>query len=125
VLTNNGLRIGSKTIQSGLVAELADAQTGDTAFSVDVSAGPNAGQVTSFKIDYNIVQGTKYRTGSCMVASAGGGIVTFTDDYNENALMNVYLYASQSGTDVNINYNTTPPSGVADTILYYSVSYLN
>jgi hypothetical protein len=125
VLNNNGLRIGSKTIQSGLTAELADDQTGDTAFSVDVGAGVNAGQVTSFKIDYNIVQGTKYRTGSCMVSSAGGGIVTFTDDYNENSLMNVYLYASQAGTVVNIDYNTTPPSGVAVTYLYYSISYLN
>ncbi len=124
VLNNNGLRIGSKTVQAGLTVPLLDAQTGATAFSVDVGAGVNANQVTSFKIDYNIVQGTKYRTGTCMVSSAGAGIVTFTDDYNENAPMNVYLYADQAGTVVNFDYNTTPPSGLQST-LYYSISYLN
>jgi hypothetical protein len=125
VLDTNGLRIGSKTIESGDNISLLDAQTGTTAFSVNVGiVNPSVSQITSFKIDYNIVQGTKYRTGTCMVASAGGGIVTFTDDYNENSLMNVYLYASQSGSVVTFDYNTTPPSGLASTFSY-SVSYLN
>jgi hypothetical protein len=130
VLNNNGLRIGSKTVQSGLFVPLLDAQTGATAFSVDVGPGLNAGEVTSFKIDYSIIQVSpdtsvqRYRTGTCMVAAQGTGVVTFTDDYNENTPMNVYLYASQSGSVVNIDYNTTPPSGI-ESRLYYSISYLN
>jgi hypothetical protein len=126
-LNSNGLRIGSKTIQSGFVATLADGQTGDTAFTVNVGiVNPSVSQITSFKIDYNIVQGTKFRTGTCMVASQGGGIVTFTDDYNENSTMNVYLYAEQTGSIVSFNYNTTPPnSPTVPSTFSYSVSYLN
>lgn len=127
ILNNNGLIVGSKTIQSGLQAILADNEIGATAFTVNVglNASASVSPITSFKIDYNIVQGTKYRTGTCMIASQGGGIVTFTDDYNENSTINVYLYAEQAGNYVNFNYNTTPPSGVTNTYLYYSVSYLN
>ena len=124
-LNYNFLRVGSKTIEAGEAITLLDAQTGATAFSVNVGiVNPSVSQITSFKIDYNIVQGTKYRTGTCMVASAGGGIVTFTDDYNENTFMNVYLYASQSGSVVTFDYNTTPPSGLPSTFSY-SISYLN
>ena len=124
IATTNGaqIQLGNKTVQSGLSVTLLDnspALNPFTAFTVDVSTtGP------TFKIDYTIVRGTYYKTGSFWVAS-GVGTINYSDDYTENTTdttVGVDLLATQSGSVVSVKYTST--AGIAAQ-MSYSISYFS
>lgn len=124
IATTNGsqIQLGRKTVQSGLTVTLLDnspALNPLTAFTVDVSeTGP------SFKVDYSIVRGTYFRTGSFWVAS-GVGTINYTDDYTENTTdptIGVELLATQTGTVVSVKYTST--AGI-NAQMSYSISYFS
>ena len=76
----------------------------------------------AFMIDYTIVRGTTYRTGTIMVASNNGSLPTFTDNNVENASTGITLNVSESGTSCFLDYSSTN-TGSNGTI-YYSITYL-
>jgi len=130
IATTNGsqIQLGSKTVQSGLRANLNDNSTSGTAFTVSV-----AETASSFKIDYSMTQlgSTGYRTGTFWVSSLQGGGISYMDDYTANADWPLdakngygYLSASQTGSNVAIMYSTIPTAGY-NILMSYSISYLN
>jgi len=125
IATTNGsqLQLGTKTVQSGSSVILLDGEASPTtAFTVPINA-----TATSFKIDYSITRSGDFRTGTFWVASTGGEIFNYMDDYTENIPNggnNITLSASQSGTNVFIQYTSTPSTSV-DAQMSYSISYLN
>ena len=76
-------------------------------------------QYRAFTVDYTIVRGTAYRTGTLMIATDGGSSpLSYSDDYVENQSTGISLMVSQSGTAVNIEYTSTN-SGQLGSITYY------
>lgn len=61
----------------------------------------------SLTIDYSITRNTSVRHGSFRVVPTGGGILTYDDDYVENASVGVTLTATQTGDEVDVKYTTT------------------
>lgn len=117
IATTNGsqIQLGSKTVQSGLVAVLSANTTG-TAFTVDTSTG-----ILSFKVDYSITQSsTKFRSGSLVVTS--GTVLNYTDDYVENTDLGIALSVSQIGQEVYVEYISTvgDPSQMSYSTSYFS-----
>ena len=106
ISTTNGsqIKLGVKTVDSGLVAILQDNidPGDDTIFTIDTQkAAP------SFKIDYSTVRTgnlagtgnvTGHRTGTLWVSSSQNGATTYMDDYTENYNLGVDLIASQITT---------------------------
>lgn len=124
ISTTNGsaIQLGTKTVQSGLVVSLDDAQVSAEAFTIDLTN--NFTSATSFRVDYSIEQGTKYRTGYFLVTVTGSGAISFAEDYTENAATNIFFWATESAGIVSINYSTLPSSGLVSS-MSYSISYFN
>jgi hypothetical protein len=124
IATTNGsqLQLGTKIVQSGSSVTLLDGEASPTtAFTVPISA-----TATSFKIDYSITRGGDFRTGTFWVASTGGEIFNYMDDYTQNIPNggnSIILSANQSGTTVYIQYTSTPSTSV-NAQMTYSISYL-
>jgi len=120
IATTNGsqLQLGRKTVQSGVLATLANNTANDTAFTVDTSTTG-----TSFKIDYSIIRNTTNRTGTLWIASGQANTISVSEDYNENTSSGITLLGYQNGGNVLVNYNTTNTSYPAQ--MSYSISYFN
>lgn len=75
-------------------------------------------QYKAFTVDYTIIRGTGYRTGTLVIATDNGGSVSYSDEYVENTSTGIALTVTQTGTSVNINYTSTN-SGQIGSITYY------
>ena len=113
-ITNSAtVQLGTYTIQSGKQATLADATgSATTVFTVDASL------IRAFSVNYTIVRGTGYRTGTLLVATDSGATdLNWTDDYNQNLDIGVTLSVTQSSSTVSIKY-TTSSTGTPATLTY-------
>ena len=123
IATTNGsqIQLGTKTIQSGLIATLApNIPTATTTFTIDTSS---AGVGKSFDINYSIERDAVYRTGTLSIASGQfPTAVTYTDNYTENYFSGISLSVIQAGYIVSVQYTST--AGVSAQ-LSYSISYFN
>lgn len=108
------LAIGNYVRETGQTFALAASQTNATVFSI------NTASFVAFKVDYTIVVGTSYRTGTMTVASAGGATINWTDDYIENSNTGITLAASQSVNTVSLTYS----SGINTGTMTYSITHL-
>ena len=118
IATTNGsqLAMGTYTRQSGIQFTLVN-NTSAPIFTVDTS------QAIAFAINYTIIRGSDYRTGTLTVSSnTGSGDPTTSDDYVQNGDVGITLSASQTGTTVSVNY-TASDLGDPGTI-NYSTTYL-
>jgi hypothetical protein len=114
IATTNGefLSIGTYNRASGQRSTLGNNTTG-TIFTT------SSDLVKTFMIDYSITRDVTYRTGTIMVAVAGGVNVLQFDDTNyvENASTGITLSVSQASTTVSLTYSSTN-TGVDGTISY-------
>ena len=120
IATTNGVETqqGTYARQSGTVATLLDnTVSATTIFTV------NASVVTSFNVQYSIKRGTAYRTGVISVTSAGGGTLTYTDEYSENQVTGIVLTVTQVTNTVSIQYTATSSSST-NASFSYSVTNL-
>jgi hypothetical protein len=120
ISASNGSQIvlatGSYIRQSGSQTEIVNNDTNT------VTTVP-AGQITAFALNYNIVRGITYRTGTMMVSSINGsGTPVWNDEYVQNTDTGVILSATQVGDTITIVY-TSSNAGINGTI-NYSINYL-
>ena len=120
IATTNGsqLAMGTYVRESGSTLTLANNTTANV-FELNATA------VQAFNVNYTIVRGYTYRTGTILVATDVGdsslGIAS-SDDYVENNDTGVTLAISQSGDIVSLDYTTTD-TGTTGSISY-SITYL-
>ena len=120
--TTNGSQIvsamGTYVRQSGSQTELAN---GDTNIVTIVSTA----QTKAFEINYTIIRGVLYRTGTLLVSVSGEtGSPTWSDDYVQNDDTGVIFAMTQTASTVIIEYTATEiPPGLNGTI-NYSINYL-
>ena len=102
IATTNGVQTeqGTYIRQSGQIFTLNDDDSG-TIFSI------NADYVSAFSLDYTIIRGTGFRTGTVFVATDGSGTLSSSDDYNENLDIGVTITITQAGSTVSVDYTTT------------------
>jgi hypothetical protein len=66
--------------------------------------------VLAFSVNYTIIRGAAYRTGTLTVATSGAdstGDLTYSDDYVENNQTGINLTVSESTNTVSVNYTST------------------
>ena len=118
IATTNGsqLAMGTYTRQSGVQETLLN-DTSAAVFTVDTS------QAIAFEVNYTIIRGSAYRTGTLSVSSNNGsGAPVTSDEYVQNGDTGISLSVSQAGTTVSVNY-TSSDLGTTSTI-NYSITYL-
>jgi len=120
IATTNGVETqqGTYTRESGSIEILTDNNTG-VVFSV------NSTVVQAFSLNYTIIRGTGYRTGTILLASStvdSTGDISYTDDFVENSDVGVTLTFTESADIVNFNYTTTSTGTNAS--LTYSLTRL-
>ena len=120
IATTNGsqLAMGTYVRNSGITESLANNTTANV-FEL------NALTVKAFNVNYTIVRGYSYRTGTILVATDVGDSslgITSSDDYVENNDTGVTLEISQTGDTVSLDYTTTD-AGTTGSISY-SITYL-
>jgi hypothetical protein len=108
------LALGRYVRESGQTFALSAGQTTAVVFTVDTLA------IKAFSMNYTIVVGTNYRTGTLTVASAGGASVNWADDYVENSSTGILLGVTQSLNTVTVNYTSGFNSGTMN----YSITHL-
>lgn len=120
IATTNGLQLamGAYVRKSGITLTLANNTTANV-FELD------AATVKAFNVNYTIVRGYSYRTGTILVATDVGDSslgITSSDDYVENNDTGVTLEISQAGDTVSLDYTTTDTSTTGS--ISYSITYL-
>ena len=120
IATTNGsqLAMGAYVRQSGITETLANNTTANV-FELDATTAK------AFNVNYTIVRGFSYRTGTMLVATDVGDSslgITSSDDYVENNDTGVTLEISQAGDTVSLDYTTTD-TGTTGSISY-SITYL-
>lgn len=81
-------------------------------FSQDVAT------TKAFTINYTIIRGTAYRTGTfSVVAGSITGSITYNDDYIENDSTGITLSASQIDSTIYVNYTSTN-AGISGSMAY-------
>lgn len=71
-----------------------------------------------FTVEYSIIRGTAYRTGTFRVAAGSvSGAITFDDNFIENSLTGITLVASQNDSTIYVQYTSTN-TGIAGTIAF-------
>ena len=117
ISTTNGEQIGLGTYKrrSGAQAILVDDDSATicTLFNTVVKA---------FAVNYTIIRGTAYRTGTITMATLGAGALTFQDEFVQNADTGIVLSVSEVGTTISVNYTATNIG--TNATMYYSVTYL-
>jgi hypothetical protein len=121
IATTNGskLELGTYVRESGMAATLVDNTGPTTLFTVDSTL------VRAFSVNYTIIRGTAYRTGTLVVASSSAdstGDLSFADDYVENSTTGVSFTLSESGDQVSVSCTTT--STGEDGSITYSINHL-
>ena len=118
IATTNGaqLAMGTYVRETGNTFEIVNNTTA-TIFTVTTA------QTKAFSVNYTILRGTAYQTGTLLVSSNGSTTDSnWSQDYVENELTGVTLAVSQSSTTVSITY-TSNNSGTPG-IINYSITYL-
>jgi len=118
IATTNGaqLAMGTYVRESGNSFEIVNNTTA-TIFTVTTT------QTEAFSVNYTILRGTAYQTGTFLVSSNGSTTdLNWSQDYVENESTGVTLSASQTGTTVSVSY-TSNNAGTPGTI-NYSINYL-
>jgi hypothetical protein len=130
IATTNGaqLALGTYVIETGQTIEIQN-NTTVTVFSI------NTDITKAFSINYTIVRGTNYRTGTIMVATnSGASDLTYSEDFVENVAnyrgtstlgspgTGVALTVSQAANTAILQY-TSSNSGITGTMTY-SINHL-
>lgn len=72
----------------------------------------------AFSVDYTIIRGTTYRTGTMrVVAGSVSGSITYDDDFIQNASTGITLSATQVASTIYVNYTSTN-TGTSGNIAY-------
>ena len=121
-ITNSSqLAIGQFVIGTGTIVTLADNTASPTpAITIDVT------NISALTINYTIVRDTSYRTGTLTILTNGStNDLYYSDDYSQNETTGIGLTVTQSldSNIVNINYTSTPDSGLTASMTY-SITHL-
>lgn len=124
IATTNGaqLSLGSYTRESGSSFDIVnDTSVPATIFTVDTT------QVAAFSVNYTILRGSGFQTGTLLVSSNGSSNnLNWSQDFVENETTGVTLSVTQTSTDLFVQYTSTgtgPNSGIPGK-LNYSITYL-
>lgn len=98
---SNTLDLGTYQRTAGIEDTLVNNSTNDLVVISQTGLAP----IYAFKIDYTIIRGTAYRTGT-ISASSGTGF-SYTDDFTENSTTGVTLSLVDNSGDVTVSYTTT------------------
>jgi hypothetical protein len=112
----NSIDLGTYKRLAGISNTLFDNQTNGTL--VEVVTGAN--KINAFKIDYTIIRGASYRTGTLTVASGSG--FSYSDDFVENANTGITLTPTPGTGKVTVSYSSTSTGETAS--IKYSISTL-
>jgi len=117
ISTTNGeqLSLGTYKRKSGAQAILVDDDSA-TIFTL------NNTLIKAFVINYNILRGTAYRTGTITMATTGAGALSSQDEFVQNADTGIVLSVSEVSEIISVNY-TASNTGTNAT-MNYSVTYL-
>lgn len=112
------IAMGSFVRETGQAENLVDNQVSpSTIFTV------NADLVRAFLIEYTIVRGTGYRTGTVLVATdSGSSDLNYTEEYTENLDIGVTLTLTQTTNTVSVKYTSTSTS--TNPRITYSITHL-
>lgn len=127
------LFIGNGTLQEGapeignteILTEFSEILPPPTIFellnniaSPSIIFSEDANTTKVFTVNYAIIRGTTYRTGTLsVVAGSISGPLAFNDNFIENASTGITLSVSQIDSTINVNYVSTN-TGQAATISY-------
>jgi hypothetical protein len=117
IATTNGeqLSMGTYKLKSGEQAVLVDDDSG-VVFTVN-----NTVEKT-FVINYNILRGTAYRTGTITMATLGAGALSWQDEFVQNADTGIVLSLVEVGSSISVDYTATNIG--TNATMNYSVTYL-
>jgi hypothetical protein len=103
----------SEVIPPPVVVELLNNQAApQVIFTEDVNT------TKAFSFAYTIVRGTRYRTGTVMVAAGSDtGPLAFSDSFVENAVTGITLAVTQIDATINVTYTSTN-TGISGTMSY-------
>jgi hypothetical protein len=120
IATTNGVQtqLGTYTRVSGTKTTLNNDDSGTITTFNSTETGP------AFSINYTIVRGAAYRTGTIMVAAStvdSTGDITYSEDFVENSATGVSLGFTEAANIVSFVYVTSNTGDVAS--LSYSINY--
>ena len=120
IATTNGIKTQQGTYErlSGAKATLTDDSTGTITTFNSSATSP------ALVINYMVIRGTAYRTGTIMVASStvdSTGDINYTDDFVENSATGVSFSFTESSNVINFRYTTTSTGDNAT--ISYSFNY--
>jgi hypothetical protein len=116
-VNSNELALGTFVRKSGVVATLVNNTVSATTIFTF-----NTAEICSFSVDYTIRRATTYRHGTLNIVAAGGGVLTYTDDFNENISTGITLSVTQSLDTISVKYTSTSTGNNAQ--MTYSVTHL-
>ena len=103
----------SEIVPPPTVVELLDNQA-----SPQVIFTQDANTTKAFSFAYTIIRGTRYRTGTVLVAAGSvDGPLAYTDSFVENAVTGITLTVTQVDATINVNYTSTS-TGTSGTMSY-------
>lgn len=117
IATTNGeqLALGTYKRNSGSEHILVDDDTGAV---LTLSTAT----VKTFSVNYNIVRGTLYRSGTISIATVGAGGLVSQDEFVENGDTGIILSLNQVSTTVTISYTATNTG--TNATMFTSVTFL-
>jgi hypothetical protein len=120
IATTNGVQtqLGTYTTVSGTKTTLNNDDSGTITTFNSTETGP------AFSINYTIVRGSAYRTGTIMVAAStvdSTGDITYSEDFVENSATGVSLGFTEAANIVSFVYVTSNTGDAAS--LSYSINY--
>ena len=92
------IQMGTKRIESGLQANLISGSTIQPLLTLNVETVP------SYKIDYSVIVGNLYRTGTLQIVAAGAGVANISDSGIENGTTALAFSVSQTGSNLTLQY---------------------
>jgi len=98
---SNTLDLGTYQRTAGIEDTLVDNSVNDLVVISQTGLAP----IYAFRIDYTIIRGTSYRSGT-ITASSGTGF-TYTDDFVENSSTGITLSLVDNTGDVTVSYTAT------------------
>lgn len=117
IATTNGVELGLGTqhIKSGVLTGLSTTAIPTTIFTLDTTLSK------CFTVNYTIVRGSAYRTGTLTVISEDGASpLSYNDDYTENASTGIMFQLSQIFNSISVQYT----SGAGVTAAFsYNINY--
>ena len=120
IATTNGVQTqqGTYTQLSGVKTTLTDDDSGTVTTFNSTETGP------AFSVNYTVIRGAAYRTGTIMVAAStvdSTGDITYSEDFVENSATGVSFGFTEAANIVSFVYTTTSTGDNAT--LSYSINY--